>query len=218
MSEHTEALASFQRTLAADPDNRAALYNAGMAAYLAGLPDQSVTHWGRLKALEPQDWRVRSKLIQAYQALGRLPQRDAERAELLRMRGTTQDDELKRAKNYCRDQFAVGEARVMALEFFDLEGETPIRYSFDLLDDSGQRVVARYTLGSYAATNAIALESGQIQAGQRLFHLDGYKPGGVHETYGFMVGEPGYDEVKAAVTQILQGTWRPVSGTRPTSG
>ena len=90
-----------------------------------------------------------------------------------------------------------------------------IRYSFDLLDEAGQRVVARYTLGSYAQTNALALETGQIQPGQRLFHLDGYKPGGVHESYGFMVGEPGYDQVKEAVTRILQGTSRPSSSSQP---
>jgi hypothetical protein len=217
MSEHTEALQAFQQTLAADPDNRAALYNAGMAAYLAGQPDVSVTHWGRLRALEPDDWRVRSKLVQAYEAQNRKQERDAERAELFQMRASTQDEELKQAKNYCRDQFAVGDVRIMAFEFFDLEGETPIRYSFDQLDAAGQRVLARYTLGSYATTNALALETGQIQPGERLFHLDGYKPG-KHETYGFMVGEPGYDEVKAAVVQILQGTWQPSSSSRSTPG
>ena len=218
MSEHAEALASFQRTLAADPDNRAALYNAGMAAYLAGQPSLSVTYWGRLKALEPGDWRVRAKLVQAHEALGQRGERDAERAQLLQMRAAGQNEELKQAKHYCRDQFAVGQARVMAFEFFDLEGETPVRYGFDLLDEAGQRVVARYTVGSYSATNALALETGQIQPGQRLFHLDGYKPGGLHETYGFMVGEPDYDQAKAAVTQVLQGTWRPTSGSRPTPG
>src|SRR5262245_41740242 len=112
MSEHTEALEAIQRTLATDPDNRTALYNAGMAAYLAGRADLSVSHWGRLKALEPNDWRVRSKLIQAHQALGQTAERDAERAELLRLRASTQDEELRRARNYCRDQFVVGNSRV----------------------------------------------------------------------------------------------------------
>src|SRR5262245_6573611 len=168
MSTHAEALATFQRTLETDPDNRTALYNAGMAAYLAGQPAFSVEYWGRLKALEPNDWRVRSKLIQAYEAVGKRAERDAERAQLYQLRATTDDDELKKARHYCRDQFAIGPTRVMAFEFFDLVGETPIRYSFDVLDESGQGVVARYVLGSYAQTNAIALETGQLQTGQRL--------------------------------------------------
>jgi hypothetical protein len=77
-------------------------------------------------------------------------------------------------------------------------------------------VAARYTLGAYEGTNAFARETDQIQPGQRMFHLDGYKPGGVHETYGFIVGEPDYDTVKSAVLEILQGTRQSVSQTCPT--
>jgi hypothetical protein len=101
-------------------------------------------------------------------------------------------------------------------EFFDFEGATPIRYSFDVLDGSGQQVMARYALGGYEATNAFAQDIGQIQAGQRLFHLDGYKAGGVHETYGFIVGEPDYDKVRETVLQIINGVRQPTSSTRPT--
>jgi len=39
-----------------------------------------------LKELEPLDWRTRSKLVQTYQALNKLPERDKERAELRRTR------------------------------------------------------------------------------------------------------------------------------------
>jgi tetratricopeptide (TPR) repeat protein len=216
VSEHNEALEKYQRVLATDPDNHVALFNAGLATYLLGRPEQSVAYWARLKELVPEDWRVRSKLIQAYQALGRGRERDDERAGLLQLRSVTQDEELRRARKYCRDQFTVGDSQFLVFEFFELEGDWPIRYSFDVLDSSGQRVAARYTLGAYKTTNAYARDAGQIQPGQRMFHLDGYKPGGVHETYGFFVGEPDYDTVKSAILQILQGTRQSVSSSHPT--
>ena len=124
MNEHNEALEKYQRMLATDPDNRVALFNAGLAAYLLGRPEQSVAYWTRLKELAPEDWRVRSKLIQAYQALGRGRERDDERAGLLQVRSVTQDEELRRTKKYCRDQFTVGDSQILVFEFFELEGDS----------------------------------------------------------------------------------------------
>lgn len=216
MNEHNEALEKYQRVLATDPDNHVALFNAGLAAYLLGRPEESVACWTKLKELTPEDWRLRCKLIQAYQALGRSRERDDEREGLLQVRSVTHDDELRRARKFCRDQITMGDSRIMVFEFFELEGDMPIRYSFDVPDSSGQQVAARYTLGAYESTNAYARDTGQIQPGQRLFHLDGYKPGGVHETYGFFVGEPDYDTVRSAVMQVLQGTWQSVTRSSPT--
>ena len=72
------------------------------------------------------------------------------------------------------------------------------------------------SLGSYEATNAIARESGGLKRGERLFHLDGYYPGGRHQTFGMFRKEPTYDRVKRLVIEVIKGKRRPTSGTTPT--
>jgi tetratricopeptide (TPR) repeat protein len=213
MKKYAEAFTAFREALQKDPKNPTLLFNTGLLAYLDGRPKESIPYWSRLKALEPDDWRLRGKLIQAYEAAGQPKERDEERAGLLKLRKETKDPALQKASLYCRDQFSVGEARFMVFEYFELKGETPVRFSFNLMDADGQSIKARYTLGSYQATNQIAREVGQIKPGERLFHLDGYKEGGrVHELYQFFVGEPSYDSVKVAVQEILQGKRKPQSG------
>jgi hypothetical protein len=217
MNEHEQAYAGFQQALESKPDNEALLYNAGMAAYMSGRPDLSIVHWSRLKALAPTDWQVMCKLIQAFEAVGDIGKRDAERAELYRLRGGPGPDELKAAKRYCRDQFVEGGVRVMVFEFFDLEGDTPVRWSFDVMSADEKRVVERYSLGSYRATNDFARESGSLAAGQRRFHLDAYRQGGRHDAYGFFVGEPDYAAVKAMVQQVMRGERAPQTSSRPSA-
>ncbi len=214
MKKYAEAFAAFQEASAKDPKNLVLLYNTGLTAYLSGKAKEAVTYWSKLKGLEPDRWRVRSKLVQAHDAAGQTKERDAERDALFKLRKETKNDELRKLRYYVRDQFSVGDVKLMVFEYFELEGDEPIRFSFDVIEAEGQKVKTRYTLGSYTITNAIAREQKQIKAGQRLFHLDGYKQrGSVHESYNFFVDEPAYDIVKAAVKEILQGKRKPLSRT-----
>jgi tetratricopeptide (TPR) repeat protein len=214
MKKYAEAFQAYKDALAKDPKNATLLYNAGLMAYLTDKAKEAIEYWSRLKALEPDDWRVSIKLIQAYEAAGQLKERDAERTELFKLRKETEDPDLKKLKYYCRDQFSVGPTRIMVFEYFDLEGGEPIRLSFDLLEPAGKPVQTRYTLGSYKATNEIAREVKQIKPGERLFHLDGYKQDGeLHELYQTFVGEPVYDGIKDTVKEILEGKRKPRSKT-----
>jgi hypothetical protein len=45
---------------------------------------------------------------------------------------------------------------------------------------------------------------------ERLFHLNGYFKNG-HATYGMIVGEPSYDEMRAMMVKIMQGELKPAS-------
>jgi tetratricopeptide (TPR) repeat protein len=210
----SEALARYKEALLILPDDPSLLFNGGLAAYSSKDYAQAADLWKRLKAVDPSDWHVRSKLIQAYQALGRLPERDAERAELFEMWKAGKNAELKQQFEYCRDQFEVGGKKVMAFEHFELKGDRALRYVFSIVNEAGDGEEFRISLGSYDLTNAIWRETRQPKPkeGERLFHLDGYFPNR-HATYGMYFPEPSYDAVRSQVVQILEGKNKPISGT-----
>ena len=109
-----EALVQYKKALTILPDNPSILFNTGTTAYLIKDYAYAAELWKKLKTLEPMDWHNRAKLIQVYQALGKLPERDAERTELFDLwkKGTV--PELKNQDRYCREQFEVKGVEVMA--------------------------------------------------------------------------------------------------------
>lgn len=219
--KYAEALARYEEGLRHLPDDPSLLYNASTAALLAGDFQSAAPYLKRLVTQDVNDWQSRAKLIQTYQALGELKARDAERAVLfdLRQRGGGENREkpelsLARQEVYCRERLEVAGKKVMAFEHFELKGPRALRYAFIVLDEAGQKEAQRISLGSYDTTNSIWAELNKEKAkqGGRLFHLDGYFPGG-HATYGMYHPEPSYDEVRAIVVKILEGEKNPVSGT-----
>jgi len=71
------------------------------------------------------------------------------------------------------------------------------------------------SLGSYAATNAFARQSGTLKRGQRLYHLDGYFEGGKHHTYRMFKAAPSYAEARSLAIQAIEGKLKPTSSTTP---
>lgn len=213
-----EALTSYKIALAIVPNDPALLFNAGLAAFSSKDHATAAELWKRLKGIEPEDWHVRAKLIQAYQALNLMTERDAERRELFDMWQSGKSAELKKQFEYCRDQFEVKDKRVMAFEHFELKGGRALRYVFSILNEKQDGEAFRISLGSYDLTNAVWRESTKPppKPGERLFHLDGYFKWG-HATYGFYAPEPSYDQVRARVIQILEGKVDPVSSSRMSS-
>jgi len=185
-------------------------FNAGIAAFLGGKPKIAVEMWSKVKKIVPLDWRTRAKLVQAYQATGDVKARNRERSELLKLRAGGKNADLSRSPRYCREQLVFKAYRIFVYEYFDLVGEQAIRYSFRLVGKGGKMFDYKFSLGSYAKTNALARESGKLKAGKRLFHLDGYSSSG-HDTWEFFTGEPGYDKVREAVMRILKGKRSPLS-------
>jgi tetratricopeptide (TPR) repeat protein len=210
-----EALASYKQALAILPNEPTMLFNAGLAAYWTKDYSLALELWTRLKNLDPSDWHVRAKLVQTYQVLGRLPEREAQRKELFEMWQSGKPAEFKEQVQYCRDQFEVKGQKVMAFELFELKGERALRYVFSILNATEDGEEFRISLGSYSFTNAVWRETRKPKPreDERLFHLDGYfNNGGLHATYGMFFPEPSYDDVRAKVIQILEGRAKPVSG------
>lgn len=212
--KHGEALTHYKQVLAILPKEPAVLFNAGMAAFTVKDFAFASDVWRRLKEVEPLDWHGRSKLIQAYQALGKTAERDKEREELFAMWKSGNPAELKEKFQYCRDQFEVNGKKVMAFEHFELKGDRALRYVFSILNKTEDGEEYRISLGSYRITDAIWRESRKPKPKdhERLFHLDGYFPNR-HVTYGMFFPEPTYDETRAKVVQILEGKGNPISGT-----
>ncbi|HLM02956.1 MAG TPA: hypothetical protein VK400_18030 [Pyrinomonadaceae bacterium] len=206
-----EALAKFKQSLAVVPDALGALYNGGLAAFQTKDFEQAISMWKRLKELDAQDWQVRAKLVQAYQALGKMSERDAERRELFDLRKNGKIEELKKAEFYVREQSEFAGQKVMVFEHFELKGDRALRYVFYILDEN-EKIQFRISLGSYAFTNAIWRETTKPKPkdGERLFHLDGYYSWG-HATFGMYPKEPTYDETREIVRQILAKEKKPVS-------
>lgn len=212
--KYSDALAQYKVALAIVPDQPNILYNGGLAAYISNDYSTAVDLWKRLKAVDPLDWQVRAKLIQAYQALDKKGERDVERTQLFDMWKSGKPEELKKQVQFCREQFQVNGKKVMAFEHFELKGERALRYVFSVLNETEDGEDFRISLGSYNMTNAIWRESTKPtpKEGERLFHLDGYFKGG-HATYGFYTPEPSYDDVRGKVVQILLGKNTPISST-----
>ena len=77
-----EALAKYRELLEIEPRALGPLYNGGMAAFELGQFESARDLWKRAKTEDPEDMQVRAKLIQTYQSLAQISDRDAERAEL----------------------------------------------------------------------------------------------------------------------------------------
>lgn len=207
-----EALTSYKQALAVLPNESALLFNGGLAAYGSKDYAYAAELWKRSKSVDSSDWHVRAKLIQAYQALGKLAERDAERAELFELWKAGQTAELKQQFQFCRDQFEIKSQKVMAFEHFELKGARALRYVFSILNAAENGEQFRISLGSYDMTNAIWRETRdpKPKEGERLFHLDGYFKGG-HATYGMYFPEPSYDDIRRKVIEILEGKGSPIS-------
>ncbi|QQS42884.1 MAG: tetratricopeptide repeat protein [Acidobacteriota bacterium] len=212
--KYAEALEQYEIALKIVPEEAAILFNAGMAAFATKKYESAETHWSVLKKIDPSDWHVRAKLIQTYQALGELEERDKERTELFEMKRTGKNAELNEQIEYCRDQFEAGGKKVMAFELFELKGSRALRYVFSIMNEAGDGEEFRISLGSYDLTNSVwrATTKPTPKEDERLFHLDGYFPSS-HATYGMFFPEPSYDDVRTMVINILEKKEGPVSGT-----
>lgn len=205
-----EALDRFMKVLEIDPAHADAAYNAGTISQNAGNYEQALGYFNVVVSSNPDHWGARTKVIQLYQALGEYDLRDQARDELLDLRRRGEVEDLAMATHYVRDQFDDRDKHVVVLEYFDLEGMTPMRYIFEIFDASSGKKQMQISLGSYVFTRTIAKEQGVDDADQ-LFHLDGYWPNGSHATYGFFIPEPTYDTVRKLVLEILDDKLSPVS-------
>jgi tetratricopeptide (TPR) repeat protein len=211
MGQDELGIKAFRRALKLDPTRVNGYANIGQTYQNAGNDKEALKAYQELLKVCPDDWRAVAKTIQLYQALRQIPNRDAAVKRLKKLYDAGKVDQ----RMYCREQFKHGKNNVSALEYFELEGERAVRYVFHVMDSKTGKSTLRYSLGSYATTNAIARESGSIKKGQRLYHMDCYDRDGNHWTLG-MYTDPKqitYDAMRKRLIAALDGKLRPISST-----
>lgn len=193
-------------------------WNLGILASETGDSAKQLEAWLAYREIMPNDWKVRAKLIQTYQAFGDIEARNRERADLIALWKSGEDKDLSAKALYCREQITLDDQKVLAFEYFNPTGPYMILYSFIVLSPSGQTNY-KISLGSYDNQNQIALEMGERPKDKRYYHLDVYRTVGqtaVHESHAAFIGEPGYDAIRPQVDNILAGKSKPISSsTRP---
>lgn len=213
LGEHSDAVNRYRKLLKIDPDNPDVHYNLGQSLQTLHKYEQSLAEFQRVVALSPSDWRARAKVIQNLEALNRPMERDQAHGELIEFwkknRGSIESE------TFCRDQFETDKFNVLVLEYFELEGEWKVRYSFRVSSKADNKHLYRISLGSYDATDEFARSRGAVSEGNRYFHLDRYFPDDSHETYLFFDGEPIYDKTKELVIDIIKGRIKPQSAMIP---
>ena len=190
-------------------ESQAVLWNYGISTSEIGDHDKSLKTWRRYLAIAPDDWRVKPKLIQSYQALGKFSQRDQEISKLLINWQSTKDRRFKQANKFCREQFYFNKTKFFVFEYFEPKGDSQVFYEFIATDDAG-RPAYRLSLGSYLFTNEIAWQTGDLPRDKQLYHIDRYENNS-HKTYTFFEGKPTYDEVRKTIVNIIEGRLKPES-------
>ncbi len=214
---YSEALSQYRAALGVDPDEPTLLYDAGLAAYLSKDYSSAAPFWVRFVQIVPDDWRVRAKLVQTYQALSDLKARDDARQALFKLRAGRKLPELNAQQTYCREQFEVDGQPVFAYEFFELTGSIATRYKFVVVDEKSDSEKYRIDLESDAFDNDLAKEAGELKSGERIFTLDGYySTRGRLQTqklFAFYKNEPTYEATRADVVGVIQGRLKSGVGT-----
>lgn len=208
-SDFPTAIAMTDSLLAIDATIPSALWNLGVWHARQQEFPQALSAWKSLRSLDSTDWQVEAKLIQTYQALGDSQRRDSALAGLLAHRLVTKNPGFLEAKAFCREQATLEGRQVMALQAFEPQGERKVFVVFYLLGADG-RDTARFSLGSYDGTTAIARQVGQIREDESIYHLDYYAER-FHITYAFLRAQPSYDELRSMVVRALRGELEPLS-------
>lgn len=211
--QHKQAIPYLKRVQMELPENPSMLWNLGLALAETGNHPGAAEIWRSYRRVDPDDWRARAKLVQAYQALGDIKARDGEIKSLYEYRKNSSDAKLNAVDRFCREQSVMAGRSVFAFEYFSPQGSRQKYFLFSVVNKKGDEEF-HISLGSYDSTTQIARELGEISMGQRLYHLDEYR-GALHKTYAFFKEKPDYDKVRTTVVSVLEGKLKPMSASSP---
>lgn len=212
---HAESAAAYGEEAEKFPEDMDLAFNLAQSLYNAEQYEKALATYIRVAEKFPSDYHAISKIIQIQNLLGNQEERDKWTEKIYALyRSEAAPKALKEQKFFICDQFKVGDFKIFAFEFFDLEGEVALKYrlrAYKTNAEGKREEVNLISLGSYEQTNKIAQELGETGPDERRFHLDLYAPGDYHETLGFFNGNPGYDEVKRLATARWEGKLKALS-------
>jgi len=205
--QYTEALPLLKDLASQLPQSPGVFWNLGLAAAQSRDERLALHAYSRYHELAPEERRGFYKLIQTYQALGRLKERDRVREQLIAYRNALPSNERDQLAFYVRDQFDVAGQHFMVLEYFEPQSPMRLYYKFTSVDGN-HKAIYNFTLTSGDTETTAVRRLGQIGADDRLYGLDKNEHG-KSTLYGLMKSLPSYDEVRSrvidAVTDAVEG-------------
>ena len=223
--QYAEALTDFKQLIKQEPGNDTykkfaaeAALNSGDAGFvLETLPAVEVKH--------PDDWQARLLLARAYAQTAEVDdhtaKRDEELAAVRKLHAVDANSELGKLRDFKLETVHEDGVTVQIFPAFVPWGPYNVHLLARTFDADKQPGLV-ITLESGDADQALFAEQHPKEAaeGLRSFSLDGYRPGPkdadgqatqTHYTYGFFIGEPAYDAVRAQMLAVAAGKQKPLS-------
>ena len=223
--EYGAALTDFKQLIKKDPGNVVYKKFAAEAALNMGDADFVLETLPPVEAANPDDWQARLLLARAYaqttEVEGHKEQRDAELEAVRKLHAADPDSALGKLRDFKLETVQEGGTTVQFFPAFVPWGPYNVHLlarTFDAKDHPGLLI----TLESDDSDQTLFAEQHpkEAAAGMRSFSLDGYRAGPktaegqatqTHYTYGFFIGEPAYDAVRAQMLAVAAGTQKPLS-------
>jgi tetratricopeptide (TPR) repeat protein len=210
-----EAKQAFDTILVGDPNEPRSLYYSASINSTSGHPQIAIQQVLLLLKSHPDSLAALELEVQVYQALGVPGRRDAAIERLRIERDSMIHPNPRYAVAFTRDRFMVGGRTFITSERFDPGGETIVRYTF-VEEATAAHPRHVIVLLSDPETNERWRDAANLTVDDVVYHLDtiaaATNGNEVHAIYNNYVGEPNYDTVRAAVTDILTGKAKPISG------
>ncbi|HSV35149.1 MAG TPA: hypothetical protein VLI46_06310 [Ramlibacter sp.] len=207
---YTEALAAAEAWTAEAAADARAYGLATTAAIFARDKAKALAYARKSVELSPAAIAPRASLVLALQLSGKKSDRETARAEVYEL-WRKSDAASPRPASFRRDDFDHEGKKIVATEFFELQGQRALKYEFFVYEGTGGPIVYRISFGSSESANRALREAGKLRDGERVFHLDRVYPDNAHETLGTFNSELSYDEVKAMAIAVVSGKRMPGS-------
>ena len=223
--EYAAALAGFKQLIKEEPENGIYKKFASEAALNIGDAGFVLETLPPVEQADPEDWQARLLLARAYaqtaEAPGHTEKRDEEIAAVRKLHAADPNSALGKLRDFKLETVHAGGKTVQFFPAFVPWGPYNVHLLARTYDETKQPGLL-LTLESGDADQPLFAEQHPKEAaeGLRSFSLDGYRPGPktadgqatqTHFTYGFFIGEPAYDAVRAQMLAILAGTQKPLS-------
>lgn len=210
---YADALVIEKKLLAELPGDPVLAEYASEEALNSDAPEFAVAELQPIVQSTPQDWRAALLLVRACGQTANSACRDEEMGHL----ATLHRDGVLPAGvvSYLVERVKVGSKTVDISMFLEPWGPYGARALAEVRDDSGQRL-QRAALESADFDQPLFAKQNPAAAakGLRSFSLDGYFDTGTndqgqhtqtHVTYGFFVGQPSYDVLRAELVKVAAG-------------
>lgn len=130
MGRNKEAIEHWKAAIRADPSNVDAAYNIAQFAYDTKDFASALEWFQKVRTLTPEDFSAAKKVLQAQHALALWEDAMVTREEVYRLHRESGDPQVRALKEYCFDQFDVGDLHIFAYETFKPSGEDAALFTF----------------------------------------------------------------------------------------